>query len=122
MAIALIALQHFYFRTATDYYSAGDFRGGTNYWELANQISLYGGLGIWGVASLTQLFALIDVAIEFNVFIWVYGVRYLAPLLGATVFGLLFATYDLAYQDLKHSDTGRAAKAALVKTAVYDDM
>ena len=118
----LLSLHHFRYRSASNYYDAGDFRGGTNYWELANLISLYGGLSIWGLATLTQLFAVLGIAIELNIFIWKRWVGTMGSLLAMTVNGMLLYTYDLAYQDLDHTDTSRATKANQVYSAVYDDM
>jgi len=49
---ALISLHHFRYRSASNYYDNGDFSG-TNYWKIANFVSMYGGVSIMGLATLT---------------------------------------------------------------------
>ena len=58
--------------------------GTTNFNTLANQVLSYGGLGLWGIAFLTQLLALFGLFPEINYLVWYVGIGILYGTVGMT--------------------------------------
>lgn len=55
---------------------------GTNYWEYANMINNYAGLGIWGIAFITQSLSFAGLLAEINVMTWTYLVGLIGTIIG----------------------------------------
>jgi len=120
-AIFSILMQNLRYRSAADFYDAGDFTGGTNYWKVANYINFYAGAGIWTLAFLSQLLSWLEIGVEGVFFVWIWFVGAVWPLFSVIVHALLFFAYDLAYKDLNNSDSATALKAAIVLKEVKSE-
>jgi len=61
------------YKSEDNYYEAGKLGNDeTNYWELADMIKLFGGLGIFGVLMVTQLLATLGIMSGLNMMLWHY--------------------------------------------------
>ena len=95
-----LGLDTFRYRASSDsYYINGEILGGTNYWQLANQVHGYSGLVFWSLATVTQLMSMLEIVADLNLLVWLYGGRIF--LLTSTVTIILeFLAYDKSYQIL----------------------
>ena len=55
---------------ADTYSQAASGASNTDYYALLHKIELYGGLGIWGIASVTQLLATFGIMVGINMLVW----------------------------------------------------
>ena len=97
IATAVIVLNHFRWRSDSDFYDSGAHAGSFNYWQIGNWVSSYSGMSLLGLASLTQLLALVDFGVSLNIMVWTYGVGALGSFMNLISQSLLFVAYDLAY-------------------------
>merc|ERR1712037_903904 len=69
------------YKSEDNYYEAGKLGNDeTNYWELADMIKLFGGLGIFGVLMVTQLLATLGIMSGLNMMLWHFTVNLLRML------------------------------------------
>ena len=47
---------------------------GTNYWSMANALLQYSQIAVFGIAFLTQVLAMLGVAVSVNSLVWNHGV------------------------------------------------
>ena len=85
--------QLFSVRTASTYYDNGAILS-TNYWKFAMMTFNYGGLGLIGIAFLTQLMSLFGVLVPINIMWWTTGLGLLGTTYQLTLAVLLFLAYD----------------------------
>ena len=98
-------LYQYHFRSGRDdvYYKAEYLSN--DYWKYANWAAGYGGLGIWGVALLSQLTTLVGIVPEnLNIFVWRALAGSLNALLQATVLGLFIYSYEQSYKALDNTN------------------
>ena len=62
-------LDVFRYKAADDYYTDGEVLG-TNYWKISNQISGYGSVAFWSIASVTQLLSMFEIGVQYNIMWW----------------------------------------------------
>ena len=92
------------YRTGANVYDAGMLGdNSTNYLKMSDQLRLYGMLGIFGVAMVTQLLATFGIATGLNLMVWTYLVLGLGTLVGLTVVVLRTLGYNAAWS--KYDDT-----------------
>ena len=113
--------QTFSVRTASTYYDDGKILS-TNYWSLAMMIFSYGGLGLFGVAFLTQSMALFGLFVPLNLFWWTSALGLLGFTYELTLAVFFFLAYDGARALLTSTDATKAATAAKLVVSVYDDI
>ena len=84
-------------------------------------MSLYGGLAIWGTATITQILSMVGIAASTNVMIWSMVVV-MGGLLVSVVYQVLaFLGMNKAY-DLQEAGGADAASAAIMNTISSDWM
>ena len=113
--------QTFSVRTASTYYDDGKILS-TNYWSLAMLIFSYGGLGLFGIAFLTQLMALFGLFVPLNLFWWTSGLGLLGFTYELTLAVFFFLAYDGARALLTSSNATTAATAVKLVAKVFEDI
>lgn len=104
------ASQAFRYRTTTDFYKIGKLGAdSTNYWELSDQVRLYGGTAIGGILTLTSLLATAGIASGINMMAWLYVGGFMGLAVYATVSVLRIIGYNTAWG--KREDTDATIKA-----------
>ena len=78
----------FYFRASSTYFDVDPINPNWRKW--ASLIQDWGGLGIWGIAFLSQLFSLLGVAGELNMLVWYWIVGILGGMTVLTVGAFYF--------------------------------
>ena len=68
--------------------------GNTDYYKLLHQIEAFGGLGVWGLAALTQLLATFGIMTGINMMVWSTIVPLGGGLIELAVAVLSFMAYD----------------------------
>ena len=113
------------YRTKSTYYDNGKLgENATNYYKLSDQVRLYGILGIWGIAAVTQLLATLGMAIGLNLAVWTYVVGLGGAAVAMTVGILRYLGYNAAfknYDDATKSAAIQTASAATMK-AIDEDI
>ena len=69
-----------------------------NYFKWGDMIQKYGGMGLWGLAFLSSLFAPIgSVMVDFNMFVWVWGLVVTGSVINMSAFFLKFLAFEDTY-------------------------
>ena len=121
IATTLIAFDHLRWRNVATYYDAGA-HASMNYWKIANFVQMYSGLGIMGLATLTQLLALMDVGVSANIMVWTFGVGLSGSVMNMISMSLLWLARDAAYVDLTSTDLTKKTNATIVYGNALSDM
>ena len=97
-------MEAFKYRSLSSYYENGKLNNNeTNYWEIGNNIFLYGGFTIWALAFAAMVAEAFVEDLPASEAIWGYGVFLGLPLLSA-IYGILaWLSYNKAYDVLKTS-------------------
>merc|ERR1712113_934901 len=71
-AVAQIVLNRFVWHesNASTLSQAASGSGNTDYYDLLHMVGDYGGLGVWGIATLTQLLATMGIMVGINMMVW----------------------------------------------------
>ena len=93
---AYSALRLFRYQSGDTYYAGGDLLD-TNWYKLANQIMLYGALGLFSSGFFTQLLDLFGIATYFNLMWWGWALGTVGLLASGVANSLLFWAYDRNY-------------------------
>ena len=120
---AHVALSAFRYKPFASYYTDGDtIYTTTNWWKLSAQIGSYGALGLYGLATLTQLLSLFGVASETNVLVWQYGVGIAGMVVKAAAGILLAIAYEQAWTISQDGANANQATAATVLAEIEQGM
>jgi len=77
----------------------------TDYYSLLHKIEAYGGLGVWGIAALTQLFATMGIMVGINLMVWSTIVPLGGMLLELAAGVLGFLAYNQFFDQYKASNS-----------------
>jgi len=113
IACSKAGLELFKYRTADDYYTAGEAPYSWNPWKLANLIEGYFSLSVWGILFIFQLLSVFGVLSWINMMLWSWS-----GLLALVVFTVTnifrFMAYDGAY-----TEDDQALMDAIMEDSVY---
>lgn len=115
-------LQVFRYRTKSGYYDVGELGGkATNWWRLSDSARLYGMVGIFGIAFLTQLLASVGIFTSYNMMIWTNLVGTFGMLLGCIISFMRIIGYNAAWSKKEDSKATTAEKtASIAAIAAFD--
>jgi len=84
--------------TFYDRYLASGHKTTNLYFKWGDTIQAWGGMSLWGLALLSSLFAPIGgVMVDFNMFVWVWGLVVTGSVLNISAFFLKFLEYEDTY-------------------------
>ena len=89
--------------------------GNTDYYKLLHQVEAYGGLGVWGIAALTQLFATMGIMVGINMMVWSTIVPLGGGLLELGVAVLSFMAYDQFFKQSELATPNAYSAAYMAK-------
>ena len=96
------------YRSASTFYDIGKLGdNSTNYWKLSDQVRLYGILGIFGTAFVTQLLSTLGIAAGINLRVWIFVVGLAEAGVAMTVSILRMLGYNAAFT--KYDDSTSSA-------------
>jgi len=114
------ALLAFRYRSDSKFYHAGKIGSDTNWWQLADQVRLYGGLSVGSVLAVTSLMAMFGISNSLNMMAWrFFGLG--SMLLGLTVWVIRFLGYEAAYGHSKSADATKMASGKQTMQALQSD-
>jgi hypothetical protein len=105
------------YRSKSTTYDGGKLgENATNYLQLSDQVRLFGMLGIFGIASVTQLMATLGIATGINLMVWIYLVAGLGSVLGLVVVVLRTLGYNAVWSS--YDSTTKSATIQLTAKSV----
>ena len=103
-------------RSDEDTYSqAASGASNTDYYSLMHKIEAYGGLGVWGLAALTQLLATFGIMVGINMMVWGLVVPFGAGLIELAVAVLGFMAYNQFWDQYQASNATAEAYMATME-------
>ena len=105
-AVVEIVLHQFVWHesNASTLSQAASGSGNTDYYNLLHMVGNYGGLGIWGIASLTQLLATFGIMVGINMMVWGMLVPMGGLLIELAYLVLGFLAYDQFFKQYEASN------------------
>ena len=116
------------YRSASTFYDIGKLGdNSTNYWKLSDQVRLFGILGIFGTAFVTQLLSTLGIAAGVNLRVWIFVVGLGGAAVAMTVSILRLLGYNAAFTKYDDSTASAAVQTAAASTIaafesdIFDD-